>query len=181
MECSYISNTYLAKEREDMIEFPERRIMVDSDGVFFNFEAQCYDLYGIICERVDDDLMWDTIRADHERFWSTMPLMPDADLLWEFVRPLDPVVLTGCPKCHFEESAALKRDQWANHFNWPHVITCLAKEKAIYMENKGDILIDDTKRNIDRWVEAGGVGILHTDAESTIAQLKTILIEGEAM
>ena len=36
------------------------------------------------------------------------------------------------------------------------------------------ILIDDTAKNIEDWESAGGIGILHTDAFSTIAKLKEI-------
>ena len=36
------------------------------------------------------------------------------------------------------------------------------------------ILIDDTAKNIADWEAAGGIGILHTDASSTIAKLKEI-------
>ena len=36
------------------------------------------------------------------------------------------------------------------------------------------ILIDDREDNIAAWKAAGGIGILHTDAFSTIAKLKEI-------
>ena len=35
-----------------------------------------------------------------------------------------------------------------------------------------NILIDDTKKKLDPWIEAGGIGILHTSAASTISELK---------
>jgi hypothetical protein len=36
------------------------------------------------------------------------------------------------------------------------------------------ILIDDRADNINQWEAAGGIGILHTDAASTIAKLKEL-------
>ena len=39
----------------------------------------------------------------------------------------------------------------------------------------GDILIDDSARNIEDWESAGGVGILHTSFESSLAQLKQLV------
>lgn len=36
----------------------------------------------------------------------------------------------------------------------------------------GDILIDDLERNIRAWEAAGGIGILHHNAASTLAQLR---------
>ena len=38
------------------------------------------------------------------------------------------------------------------------------------------ILIDDRKDNIERWEAAGGIGILHTTTENTIACLKKLAI-----
>jgi hypothetical protein len=34
------------------------------------------------------------------------------------------------------------------------------------------ILIDDYKRNIDQWVESGGIGIWHRDDVTTFAELR---------
>ena len=48
---------------------------------------------------------------------------------------------------------------------------------GIYPFQEGDILIDDYPSNIRAWEKAGGIGILHTDAQSTIQQLQTILSE----
>ena len=36
------------------------------------------------------------------------------------------------------------------------------------------ILIDDREDNIERWIEAGGIGIRHTSTASTIKQLKQL-------
>jgi hypothetical protein len=38
--------------------------------------------------------------------------------------------------------------------------------------NQNSLLIDDTAQNIDQWREEGGIGILHTDALTTIGILK---------
>ena len=40
--------------------------------------------------------------------------------------------------------------------------------------NKPNVLIDDHAGNIREWEAAGGIGILHTDAASTINDLKKI-------
>jgi len=54
-----------------------------------------------------------------------------------------------------------------------------SQKKASYAVSNGqrNILIDDTKRNIDDWEAAGGIGILHIpkDSQSTIEKLKEIL------
>ena len=40
--------------------------------------------------------------------------------------------------------------------------------------DENSILIDDRKKKIDQWIAAGGIGILHTDAASTIEKLKEL-------
>jgi hypothetical protein len=47
-----------------------------------------------------------------------------------------------------------------------------AKHKKDFAEPNA-ILIDDRKDNIDGWIDAGGIGILHTSAEETIEILTT--------
>ena len=46
--------------------------------------------------------------------------------------------------------------------------------KAAFAHKKA-VLIDDRDKNIDCWVEAGGIGILHTTADNTIKQLNDII------
>jgi len=50
--------------------------------------------------------------------------------------------------------------------NWRH--------KAFFVMSKWDILIDDSQRNINEWVAAGGIGVYHTDWVSTNKELKLI-------
>jgi hypothetical protein len=35
-------------------------------------------------------------------------------------------------------------------------------------------LIDDRQKNIDAWIDAGGIGIVHVSARDTIEQLKLL-------
>jgi hypothetical protein len=153
------------------------KLFVDSDGVFAHFERNVEDMFGYHPDDMDDDHMWELITQHKDVFWPKMPLMEDAERLWEFVRPLNPTVLTGCNKSHFDEAAAFKREWWAKPpFNYTNVITCLAKEKPLHMVNKGDWLLDDFVANTKRWEKAGGVGILHADVESTIEKLTAMLV-----
>ena len=39
---------------------------------------------------------------------------------------------------------------------------------------EGSVLIDDRQKNLDSWIEHGGIGILHVSAEDTINQLKAL-------
>ena len=62
------------------------------------------------------------------------------------------------------------------HVDYNVVVTSTlkGKHKAVFAK-KGDILVDDKKSNVEAWKDAGGIGILHTDIDETIEELKTIL------
>ena len=156
------------------------KLFVDSDGVFAHFDRNVEERFGYHPDDMDDDKMWELITANKDAFWTEMPVMPGAQELWAFLIQFNPTVLTGVNKSHYEEAAAMKRIWWEKHFGHADVITCLAKDKVLHMANPGDILIDDFERNTKRWEKAGGVGIVHTDNASTIAQLTAMLVpEGE--
>jgi 5'(3')-deoxyribonucleotidase len=47
------------------------------------------------------------------------------------------------------------------------------RDKAVFAR-PNHVLIDDRKDNIEAWEQAGGIGILHTDADDTINQLNKL-------
>jgi hypothetical protein len=51
----------------------------------------------------------------------------------------------------------------------------LSRNKHKYAKGEADILIDDTKEKIDKWAEAGGTGVLHTDSTDTIRVIEDII------
>jgi hypothetical protein len=62
------------------------------------------------------------------------------------------------------------------HINpyWTVIPTFKGSQKAAFAHKKA-VLIDDRDKNIELWVEAGGIGILHTTADNTIKQLNDII------
>jgi hypothetical protein len=57
----------------------------------------------------------------------------------------------------------------------------LANHKHVYVEpaktllNKEPILIDDFSRKLEKWTNAGGIGVLHNDSTDTIRVVEEIL------
>jgi len=47
----------------------------------------------------------------------------------------------------------------------------LAEHKWLWCRDSRDILLDDRMINISQWKKAGGIGILHTDFESSLTQI----------
>lgn len=148
---------------------------IDSDGVAADFNKQLLRMFGVTPHEISDPEMWRLIHSDF-RFWSEMPLLPDARRLWDEIKHLNPIVLTGCNKGNYEAIAAEKKRWWKHHFDHDHVITCLSKDKALHLRNPGDILVDDMTKNIKRWEKAGGVGIVHKDADQTLKRLREMKI-----
>jgi len=153
----------------------ERTIFVDCDGVLANFDSHVQTLFGGHPDSFSANDLWQNINS-HDEFFLTVSLMPDAHKLWKKLQPYHPIVLTGCPKSNFERAAKQKIIWIKRHFG-PSVpvIPCLSRDKQNYLKHAGDILIDDRSSNIRRWVKAGGVGIQHHNAATTIEKLQQIL------
>ena len=141
------------------------------DGVLVDFDESFKKKYGTYPYLLSKEQLW-TIVNSTPNYWVDLPPQQDAHELIEFLERNGFEILTGLPHSGFDKANIEKR-QWIKNHIGDHVkvICCLSKDKQNYLQNK-DILIDDREPNIQRWVEAGGIGILHTSAENTIQQLK---------
>jgi hypothetical protein len=109
------------------------------------------------------------VLSEHEGvFYRTMPLMWDVWVLFEAVKHLNPVILTGCPLGGWAEPQKM---EWAEeHFPGTKMITCMSAEKRTYMK-PGDILVDDYLKYRHLWEEAGGIFVHHESADKSIDAL----------
>lgn len=148
------------------------KLFVDLDGVLCDFEARVFEIFGRKPKEIPLKEMWGRL-ARTENFYGELDWMPDGKALWNGVKDLEPTILTGIPMGGWAPKQ--KRSWCYRNLGWEvPVITCFAKEKQTYA-SVGDILIDDTARNIDAWRSVGGVGILHTSAEKSLAELKEVM------
>lgn len=108
------------------------------------------------------------------------PMMEDALDLVEYVNGLKGVkveILTAIP--HSMPQAEKHKAQWIEEhmpYGWKFKIGPHSVDKQFHAR-PGDILIDDKDKNIEQWINAGGVGILHKSAETSIDELKKVLNE----
>lgn len=151
-------------------------IFLDCDGVLANFNQHVSDLCGDHPRNMPDDMLWDKISVIDD-FWLTVPVMPDAHELVEYLSSMnrDLIVLTGCPKTNFQQVSEHKKQWIQNHFENIDVITCLSKNKPMYMRDNNDILIDDFSRNCNKWIKAGGIAIRYRNFEQTKIDLQIII------
>jgi len=111
--------------------------------------------------------MWERA-ARTPGFFETMPEMPDAMELFEAVRHLNPIILTGLPMGNW---AADQKVRWAaQHFPGTRIITTLAKDKRDHGK-PGDVLVDDQLRHAALWEGMGGVFIHHKSVGKTLERL----------
>ncbi len=119
---------------------------------------------------------WDAIKKytnDGGELWYDLEMLPDAKQLWDYIKSYNPEILTATGTS--AKSVADQKSRWVKKHLGNNVVHIVerAEEKQKFA-GKNHLLIDDKKRAIDPWVAAGGVGILHTSADSTITQLKKL-------
>ena len=101
-------------------------------------------------------------------FYFGLPLMDDAMELFDAVRHLDPVILTGLPGGNW---AADQKVRWAaQHFPGTKIITTLAADKRDHCKH-GDVLVDDTLKYRDLWEGAGGIFLHYRDVPQVLEEL----------
>lgn len=151
------------------------QLFLDCDGVLADFDAYATKLLGMPPRAFEAKhglgRFWSRLAA-HEDFYYKLPLMPDAQMLWDAVAHLHPIILTGLPRGDW---AAPQKMRWAaKHFPEARMITTMARAKRDHMENPGDVLVDDLLKYRHLWEEAGGVFVHHKDARSTIEKLRAL-------
>lgn len=157
-------------------------IFCDMDGVLSDFDTQ-FSKFNVgtkrgFAKKTSNENAWELIHSSGESFWSEMPWMPDGKVLWKYIEPYEPEILTAPSKqiknnkIIYNRSCVAGKVKWVRNnlghdvkinIEWPEEKRKHASEYAI--------LIDDKYDNINGWIDAGGIGIYHTSAKDTIYQL----------
>ena len=149
-----------------------RQLYLDCDGVLADFDKGAAAALGMhpkaFEKRFGLGRFWAKL-ATAPDFYFSLPLLGDAMELFEAVRHLDPIILTGLPRGNW---AADQKVRWAaKHFPGTRIITTMARDKRDHAK-EGDVLVDDQLRHSALWEEVGGVFIHHKSAAGTIERLK---------
>ena len=153
---------------------PEPRLFLDADGVLADFDQAARRLLGLkpkeFIAKHGRGTFWKRL-ANAKNFYGTLPEMPDARLLFEAVKHLEPTILTGLPLGRW---AAPQKVEWAaEHFPGVPIITCMAADKHKHMR-PGDVLVDDREKHRETHEAAGIVFVHHKSAEDSLRQLTKI-------
>jgi len=148
-----------------------RQLFLDCDGVLADFDKGATALLGLPPDSYEKKhgpgRFWQKL-ASAPDFYFGLPLMSDAMELFEGVKHLHPIILTGLPRGNW---AADQKVRWAGqYFPGTKIITTLARNKRDHAK-AGDVLVDDQERHRHLWEEMGGIFIRHRNARQSLAEL----------
>jgi hypothetical protein len=148
------------------------QVYLDCDGVLADFDKGAEAVLGrhprAFEARHGLGKFWQALARAPDFFANLEPL-PDAMELFEAVRHLDPVILTGLPRGKWAEP---QKRAWAERwFPGVPVITTSAAVKREHC-HPGDALVDDRDKYRHLWEEAGGIFIHHHSAAESIKALE---------
>jgi 5'(3')-deoxyribonucleotidase len=150
-----------------------RRLYLDLDGVMADFDGAFPAVFGLDHRDMADDDMWLKING-HPSFFRDLPPMEGAVEFFRKIEHLNPIILTACHKSSYA-TVASQKVEWVRQHLSPSVTVLPVQggtSKPLFMHARGDILIDDYRRNTEAWDAAGGKAILHRDFSSTTMQLR---------
>jgi len=155
-----------------------RQLFLDCDGVLANFDDYAKAILKVHPRTYEaehgEDKFWAELEA-HGGFYRKLPVLAEGRKLFEAVKHLNPVILTGCPEGGWAEP---QKVEWAEeHFPGTKIITCRSADKRKHMK-PGDVLVDDYLKYRDRWIEAGGEFVhFQGNAAQTITELRALGFE----
>lgn len=109
--------------------------------------------------------------------FDTMPWMPGGRVLWAFIAPLKPTILSMLRDDNYERCAPQKRAWCARELgaDVPVIITPDSTGKGPHAI-PGAVLIDDgVMRHAPGWVKNGGIFLHHVSAAETIKRLRVMM------
>ena len=151
-------------------------IYVDMDGVIADFftELANYAETKHWKEIPDKEATIDELRGTD--FFARLPKFKTSDDLIAFVdkETNGKWCILSAPLRNDYDNCTFWKRQWLekNGYNPKEAIFTKLKEKfALDSKGRPNILIDDRPENIDRWIEAGGIGIRYQADEDSLEDL----------
>ena len=156
--------------KEDKQE--QYKIYCDMDGVLVDFDRGYRELTNTEASfDTDPKEFWAPIHKMGAAFWIKLKWMPDGKQLWSYIDKYNPELLSAPSR---DESSKIGKFVWVKR-NIPGTKLILrAAEQKQQFAKPNAILIDDRADNIQRWKDAGGIGIYHTSTANTIKQLQEL-------
>lgn len=150
------------------------QLYLDCDGVLANFDKRAEEILGMPSREYEklhgQDTFWSKL-YEREHFFTEMEPLADAQELYDAVKHLNPIMLTGHPRGYWAlEQKFMWRDKY---FPKLPVISCRSADKRKFCR-PGDVLVDDWHKHSHLWQKAGGIFVFHVSAKDTISKLKAL-------
>lgn len=109
------------------------------------------------------------------RFWLELELMPDARVLWNFLKDNFTKINICTAPVQSDQYCSQMKYKWVrkNFKDFNGLFFC--KKNKYVFASPNTILIDDRTKNTIPWDEQGGIAILHKNSMETIERLKEYL------
>jgi 5'(3')-deoxyribonucleotidase len=165
----------------------ELYVFCDMDGVLTDYPKQFKKYIGMEIPEAKAKMGKSLYKITNNfplEFWTEMEWLPEGKVLWEYLSStFTNLYILSSPSIDGGQCKQGKHIWLKREIGLPEdrIIISLNKHKHIRTpEPSKSILIDDTPRKIDKWVEFGGTGILHKSSnnQDTIKKL-TDLTEKE--
>lgn len=155
-------------------------VAVDMDGVLADFSAGSREMLGIDKDSTNPRTFWSTLSRydkNEQKFFLNLPVMNDAFDLMRFVHQNFKNYFILTASGYTPKDAPEQKKEWIAKVFGPQIkveVVRKSSDKAQFATPE-TILIDDRMHSIGPWRTAGGIGILHTSAAQSIAELKPFL------
>lgn len=163
-----------------------RSLFLDLDGVLADFDSGFVETFKVDHRNgMEKKEMWKCIFGHDEFFYNLKPmagfsrLLAAAQYLYTTGKVQRVCVLTACPKTQFEHVADQKKRWIRSHISEDIMVipTYQSETKPVYIQNAGDILVDDWSKNCEAWEAAGGAAVKYEDATQASADLLRLFIK----
>lgn len=162
-------NKYFSKFWKKFPDFDLNTI--DEDYLKRIFIAKDLGLYITKQEKYIKNLTYKPL-ASNVNLWTNLPAYGGAKDFVEYLLDHWKVTILSSP---VDLDSIIGKELWLNN-HFPSLLhsAVFETDKYLYAHPRA-ILIDDRPKNCTKWIEAGGIGILHTDFKNTKEQLKQYL------
>jgi len=156
------------------------KIYLDLDGVIANFHKRYEEIHNTSPSSDDARKRFGQRFAAfiQNKEFQNLDMMPDANVLLTYLNrcgvPVEILSSTARPINNAEISR--QKEVWLGKHNINYPANFVPGKSLKYkFADENSIIIDDTPSVIDDWNKAGGTGILHKDALTTISILDALL------